>query len=1696
MDINNDHILKHHFQLISPQKLTKSFVNSIINENTTNTQITSLIFYFISSDLPWDYKEIFSLISQKATHLNWNEIFLFDSTDFNPPDSSCFKHIFDIWNVVTTKPFPYQIFFKKWKNSRAQDFFITFYLSDPIPITPIITNIPLKYLKNIKIDHPLNSIEIFTLLPFYPHHLITLKKLSPFYTIFGLCLIYPNFFSVLSELFIAFTPENPNLIYIIFNLNPTLCITLTSLLNSNVMSLSRILDLTLEYKMLPYLSETLMPPYFCFDIIILSSRRDHLNLSLWITNTYANRKENFSQTFLMYLYDKFLNEENSKNKIRSEFSYRNGNAVQETDEFFPLNAEVIISIIQTLDILSKSFSRETVLLFSKFKNVLPLEIKSLISKKTTLDQHANEFISSIIKNKKRTDYIALLSKYVKGTPQEKDLALKIFSLLYSNFSSLAKVNSEILCEVYAKLLEKKILTPFYQKKILSVISNALKLKDTQIREYQFALKIFDMIVNCINDFPEFEREVREINGISERIGGEGIAIYEESEDGEMTRIEFYEAIYSSKNRIYFSRNKNNSGIINILCSSDSNCASEYFKYGSQEISISFETDLHTLVTITNNFLKKNPESYIFLVKHILNDHLCKEKITPLTNYLLLVKDPFLTFFIGRSLNVLYYIIDLKPHKSFALSYAQDIGVLIGRLTLSQNKIFPLEIFDCKAFTLYGIKKHRVILVTTFLTCFLSQSINSLVFKPNNPYILMLLQLLSNIYHSFGLSVIRERITHLFNLLNINVLRKTQSFSYYNYLTEYILGEVDSTSRHIISMAIDFSIREISTCILERISGIAEKTSVGIFYLNLEEDVMPDFMHVNTLMLNLVSALTHVTSHEPIKASICANISHFLKLANLEVEMERINEIADKNVELCCKIIEKVGISRILYGGGVRKVDDIKIKKATELLKSREIVEDFDQNDYEFDDFETKPINAHKQTKDISIEPNDLHKQIENINITQQKPTKEKFILFPLNISLLNFPDIPEKMELRPITLSEYNEIKNTLSNIGRRSPDKKSLVVHKEWSNYLATKKEEPLLEFLKKNEDLCEPLCQCIIGQLLKEPHSSKFIDLLQKVMSFSFRTANEVISWLIYADDERKYNSALITEFIKRKILNPLEYDQYMAKIVLNKTEFVLSVLQRLLLSDVKYCTPYDFIFTIEVLAKFNEEKYDDGVYEFLKNVSYLIIESNISTENINLEKISNLEGVFENDLDLNWIYIYIQISWDHFVRYSRIPSSYCYAKIDLLPKTLLEKEWSLAKEGIKIMINWFISSWEKGCYLSYKMFHRFIVILFRYLSISIESRNMVYSILKLFSPENMPFYFIGYLELVNEKITKDLFFNQDGCTFGVEICLSLLKGARIFNNDYVLSIVEQIFYKIFEKCEPFFVENSWLFSYQCPNKFDKLKNLLNSKRSVTTKISGNSAYIKILNALRTENIEKVLEVISEYEDTNDRKWIIYGLVDNLVDNNNISNCAIKVIEKTLNKFKEEIGGVVVCRFMCGNGPESLETVKQYPMIEENNLGLRLNSKESCERASLSVIEAAEIHKQPTPSLDQVNNKGYGVKNLNPLEMITFESKILLLRKYKSYYNAIFLTSALLQTNPNYITILGILYYESGQFSQALNILQSLSTTTSKYYESLCLYNLREYSKAIEILQNLISNNFKLDTPFNSEFDSLILPVNPEIV
>ncbi|KAK1350439.1 putative subunit of anaphase-promoting complex [Hamiltosporidium tvaerminnensis] len=114
----------------------------------------------------------------------------------------------------------------------------------------------------------------------------------------------------------------------------------------------------------------------------------------------------------------------------------------------------------------------------------------------------------------------------------------------------------------------------------------------------------------------------------------------------------------------------------------------------------------------------------------------------------------------------------------------------------------------------------------------------------------------------------------------------------------------------------------------------------------------------------------------------------------------------------------------------------------------------------------------------------------------------------------------------------------------------------------------------------------------------------------------------------------------------------------------------------------------------------------------------------------------------------------------------------------------------------------------------------------------------------------------------------------------------------------------------------------------------------------------------------------------------------------------------------------------------------------------------------------------------------------------MITFESKILLLRKYKSYYNAIFLTSALLQTNPNYITILGILYYESGQFSQALNILQSLSTTTSKYYESLCLYNLREYSKAIEILQNLISNNFKLDTPFNSEFDSLILPVNPEIV
>ena len=115
--------------------------------------------------------------------------------------------------------------------------------------------------------------------------------------------------------------DNNNVTNTDININTSLNQTIT---------LSKSLDIILNQKLMPILCESLTP--FCYDILVLSSKRDHLNLKVWITNTFKTKKEPFVLGLSQYLLSKSHN-------------------------MAPLTPEIIKNIISTIETLKLKILR-------------------------------------------------------------------------------------------------------------------------------------------------------------------------------------------------------------------------------------------------------------------------------------------------------------------------------------------------------------------------------------------------------------------------------------------------------------------------------------------------------------------------------------------------------------------------------------------------------------------------------------------------------------------------------------------------------------------------------------------------------------------------------------------------------------------------------------------------------------------------------------------------------------------------------------------------------------------------------------------------------------------------------------------------------------------------------------------------------------------------------------------------------------------------------------------------------------------------------------------------------------------------------------------------------------------------------------------------------------------------------------------
>lgn len=144
-----------------------------------------------------------------------------------------------------------------------------------------------------------------------------------------------------------------------------------------------------------------------------------------------------------------------------------------------------------------------------------------------------------------------------------------------------------------------------------------------------------------------------------------------------------------------------------------------------------------------------------------------------------------------------------------------------------------------------------------------------------------------------------------------------------------------------------------------------------------------------------------------------------------------------------------------------------------------------------------------------------------------------------------------------------------------------------------------PLASGLPSHRDeLCLLMCQRLMQLLYKNSNplfSDVIILLLVKIFEFSAKVAKEVTTWIIYSDDDRKYNVLATWSLFNSGLIYVLDYDAQMARQIEKVPDvalkFAIELIRKCVFEEPAVAAPYDFVYSLEALknlyAKTNVEE-----------------------------------------------------------------------------------------------------------------------------------------------------------------------------------------------------------------------------------------------------------------------------------------------------------------------------------------------------------------------------------------------------------------------------------------------------------------------------------------------------------------------------
>lgn len=935
------------------------------------------------------------------------------------------------------------------------------------------------------------------------------------------------------------------------------------------------------------------------------------------------------------------------------------------------------------------------------------ELRSILgeSQPQPLDQ-AVGFISEIINSHAEIqDSIYRVRELLSGDETSSAFAKRIFGVLVDNYANLFRLpNSDLLAEFLGELVKQGVLIKPYMRMMLQLVKNSL-VNPACEREFAFAFRGLEIFLGSV---PEFFTEIEESESVrSGLIRKELILVDEQTQqpillDAALEHVLGPFDYDESEMASYVAASSYD------IANASRACARSAVAAKLAALSLPSRNSIRTDVSF--------PALCAFLFRSFTTDPALWAA------FVRAQPEPFQTYVVDAGFELVRscFVFRLEDE----LLFFGALGLLLGQVVLAQDRAVPLDQLDFRTFIMKSIEYRRISLCVAFTTSFFAQGTSGLTCVPHNPWLMQVLDLLAGLFPC-TLAPVRSRISQLFSHFGLEMVRRPPVHRQ-KHLIKYVLRH-DGVVRQVLAAALDFSVREVCNKIVKEAIAVARSTAVRLF-ANSDDG---SFFYFRNLLINLTRALIHVSAQEPLKASICGNVTHFMKLSGNELELDEVYGVALENLTLCCGLIENVGITS---------------------------------------------VTEQAQTIYSGCERDQTHHQSSGTSHGQTQDQLFAYAQLPITATSSFTP----KTHIRSIENAEYQEIRSWLIQLARKSPLRKQPDPLPDWHMLLGPggpARFEQLwaeLDSASDRDSRCLSLCKYLVGHAIRTDCADERLFLyVARILALSPRTSQEVVGWLIYSGDHKRYNIPLVRKFIQYGLVRLDEYDQALVKLLSSEEglSFVLDLLNELVLGPLPLCTVYDFIHTIETLNLISD---DSRVFDFFRAVEAGMIRIGESRTNqgeslfdafVNSARIdsapSGMARLFSrfcsrhggsrssdsragdarvgvSDTIRSCFPDALRSSWHHFVLHS---GAFRFYKVDILAYIAADAFHSPLREALQLLVQ----AHEKRNYAFFSFFHRFFYSGLTTLEDSVENRSLVLRALEVLIPVRLPAFTAQFVSLL---------------------------------------------------------------------------------------------------------------------------------------------------------------------------------------------------------------------------------------------------------------------------------------------------------------------------------------------------------------